>query len=98
MKRESQRQEKYYKSHNTVPQIQSNKVYYPNRKLSNKAKHYSSSVGHKYLSPALVKEIISPLVVELHSEMGKFLEAHYIPDVEIPLSSPHLKSLTQSIW
>ncbi|CAG5090451.1 Protein of unknown function [Cotesia congregata] len=42
-------------------------VYYPNRKLSNKSQNYSAGLGVKYLGPAKVYKLISPIVVELRS-------------------------------
>ncbi|CAG5109343.1 Protein of unknown function [Cotesia congregata] len=66
------------------------KVYYPNRKLSNIAAGYSASLGVKYLGPALISKIISPLVVELKNERGKLLGQHYIPDLKLPRRSDRL--------
>lgn len=93
MKKESLRQEKYHNSDKLIPQVQvGDKIYYPNRKLSSKAKNYSAGLVKKYLGPVIVKRMISPLVVELQNDTGKSLGAHYIPDLKIPRTSSRLKA------
>ncbi|CAG5093215.1 Protein of unknown function [Cotesia congregata] len=88
MRKENERQEKYHGTDLKIPEVSvGDKVYYPNRKLSNKAAGYSASLGVKYLGPAFISKIISPLVVELKNERGKLLGQHYIPDLKLPRRS-----------
>ncbi|CAG5073405.1 Protein of unknown function, partial [Cotesia congregata] len=78
MRKENERQEKYHGTDLKIPEVAvGDKVYYPNRKLSNKAAGYSASLG----------SVISPLVVELKNERGKLLGQHYIPDSKLPRHS-----------
>ncbi|CAG5093181.1 Protein of unknown function [Cotesia congregata] len=85
MRKESERQEKYHGVNHEIPEVSvGDLVYYPNRKLSNKAAGYSASLGVKYLGPVMVSKIISPLVVELKNDKGKVLGQHYVPDLKIP--------------
>ncbi|CAD6234146.1 GSCOCG00012365001-RA-CDS, partial [Cotesia congregata] len=66
MQRESERQARYYNQDRSIPEVQvGDKVFYPNRKLSSKAQGYSASLGNKYLGPATISRVVSPLVVEL---------------------------------
>ncbi|CAD6216033.1 GSCOCG00011242001-RA-CDS, partial [Cotesia congregata] len=88
MRKESERQEKYHGVNHEIPEVSvGDLVYYPNRKLSNKAAGYSASLGVKYLGPVMVSKIISPLVVELKNDKGKVLGQHYVPDLKIPRRS-----------
>lgn len=85
MRKGSERQESYQPKGRGIPEINvGDVVYYPNRKLSDKSKGYSASLGVKYLGPATVAKIVSPLVVELISETGKPLGSHYTPDLKLP--------------
>ncbi|XP_074097637.1 uncharacterized protein LOC141526501 [Cotesia typhae] len=91
MKKENERQEKYHGSNFKIPEVSiGDRVYYPNRKLSNKAAGYNASLGAKYLGPAIVSKLISPLVVELKNEKGKLLGQHYTPDLKLPRRSNRL--------
>lgn len=88
MRKESERQEKYHGVKFEIPKVSvGDLVYYPNRKLSNKAAGYSASLVVKYLGPLVVSRIISPLVVELKNDKGKVLGQHYVPDLKIPRRS-----------
>lgn len=57
-------------------------VYYPNKKLSNKAEGYSAELAHRFLGPAIIKRIIGPMVVELASKDNKIIGKYYIPDLK----------------
>ncbi|CAG5079603.1 Protein of unknown function [Cotesia congregata] len=72
MQRESERQARYYNQDRSIPEVQvGDKVFYPNRKLSSKAQGYSASLGNKYLGPATISRVVSPLVVELMERQGR---------------------------
>lgn len=47
------------------------KVYYPTKKLSNKAEGYSSKLALCYSWPAFVKRIIGSMIVELTDRFDK---------------------------
>lgn len=62
-------------------------VYYPNKKLSNKAEGYSAKLGHRYLGPAIVKQRIGPMIVELIDKNDKIVGKYYVTDLKIPRRS-----------
>lgn len=62
-------------------------VYFPNKKLSNKAEGYSSKLAHKFLGPAFVKRVVNPMIVELADETDKLVGKYDITDLKIPRRS-----------
>lgn len=66
-------------------------VYYPTKKLSNKAEGYSSKLARRYSGPAIVKRIVEPMIVELTDQSGKIIGKYYITDLKIPRRSLRIK-------
>lgn len=66
-------------------------VYYPTKKLSNKAEGYSSKLAHRYSEPAIVKRIVGPMIVELTDQSGKNIGKYYVTDLKIPRRSLRIK-------
>ena len=48
-------------------------IYYPNKKLSNKAQGYAAKLCHRFLGPAYVKRVINSMVVEIADKTDKKL-------------------------
>ncbi|XP_053598028.1 retrovirus-related Pol polyprotein from transposon 297 [Microplitis demolitor] len=96
MRAEQERQATYKSPESKIPEVKlGDRVFYPNRKLSNKSQKYSAGLGMKYLGPATVKKIISPLVVELSNDAGKSLGTHYTPDLKLPRRSTRIANKTK---
>ena len=62
-------------------------IYYPNKKLSNKAQGYAAKLGHRFLGPAYVKRVLNPMVVEIADKTDKIIGVYYVTDLKIPKRS-----------
>ncbi|CAG5082703.1 Similar to GIN1: Gypsy retrotransposon integrase-like protein 1 (Rattus norvegicus) [Cotesia congregata] len=62
-------------------------VYYLNKRLSKKVDGYSAKLAPKYAGPAVITEIVSPLVVKLADSAGNSLGTHYLNDLKLPRRS-----------
>jgi transposase InsO family protein len=62
-------------------------VYYPNKKLSNKAEGYSAKFAHRFVGPVYVKRVLGPMVVELADKTNKIIGKYYVTDLKIPRRS-----------
>lgn len=62
-------------------------VYYPNKKLSNKAEGYSAKFAHRFVGPVYVKRLLGPMVVELADNKDKIVGKYYVTDLKIPRRS-----------
>ncbi|KAK0174976.1 hypothetical protein PV327_008762 [Microctonus hyperodae] len=71
----------------TVELVVGSEVYYPNKKLSSKRDGYSAKLAHRYLGPAIVSKILSPMVVELSNKNGQKIGKFYAADLKIPRRS-----------
>lgn len=77
-----------------VPQFKcGDRVYYPNRKLSNKLAKYSAKLAPKFL-PGKINSVISPLVVTLENDNGKILGKYPVSDLKVPRTSPRDRKVT----
>ena len=59
-------------------------VYYPSKKLSNKAEAYSSKLAHRFIGPVFVHRVCGPDTVELTDKAGKIVGKYSISDLKIP--------------
>ncbi len=75
---------------NKVNQVEvkvGSEVFYPNKKLSNKAENYNAKLAHRYLDPVIVSRLLGPMTAELVDKNGKKIGKYYITDLKIPRHS-----------
>lgn len=66
-------------------------MYYPNKKLSNKAEGYNAKLAHRYVGPAMIKRVLGPMTVELADRNDKIIGKYYATDLKIPRRSLRTK-------
>ena len=59
-------------------------VYYPSKKLGNKAEAYSSKLTHRFMEPVFVHRVCRPVTVELTDKASKIVGKYSIYDLKIP--------------
>lgn len=79
-----QRQEKHYnlRRRKWKPEI-GDRVWKKEHPLSNKAAGFNAKLAPKYIGPLEVRRIISPVIVDLRSEKGKWFRHVHVKDLKI---------------
>lgn len=91
MARAFQRQEKYYnlRRREWRPQI-GDWVWKRDHALSNRANHFNAKLAPRFVGPLEVRQIISPVIVNLRSQRGKWYRHIHVQDLKSANKTPEL--------
>ncbi|KMQ84031.1 reverse ribonuclease integrase, partial [Lasius niger] len=89
MARAFQRQEKYYnlRRREWRPRV-GDWVWKRDHTLSNRANHFNAKLAPKFVGPLEVRQIISPVIVDLRSQRGKWYRHIHIQDLKSATKTP----------
>ena len=78
-----QRQERHYnlRRRSWRPQI-GERVWKKHRPLSNKAEAFNAKLAEKYIGPLEVRKIISPVIIDLKSQQGRWYRHVHVQDLK----------------